>query len=63
MKKELTPDKMTNSELKTKMKSLENEYEGLKQQTVKMICRMEELDVEYDKLKKELYKRNGGLNG
>ena len=55
---ELKLNEMSNSELKLKLLSYENEFEVLKNKIEKHITRMNELDKEYNKIQTELKKRN-----
>lgn len=48
---------LTNSELKFKLKEFEDEYEAIKNKITKLVDRMDELDLLFDKAKKELSKR------
>jgi uncharacterized coiled-coil DUF342 family protein len=50
-------ENISNSEIRTKMISMVNEYESIKNQINKLISKMDTLDIEYDKAKKELEKR------
>ena len=52
---------MSNNDINIKMKSLENEYETVKKQVLKLIDKMKNLDVLYNEGKKELTKRNKGI--
>ena len=53
---------MSNSELKLKMKKLEDEYEAIKNKILTLVDRMGELDIEYDKANKIYQKRTKGFN-
>lgn len=53
-------DNLSNSELRLKLKSLENEYEKLKIDITNQLKHMEELDKEYVDVKKLLNKRTKG---
>ena len=57
---EIKYDMMSNSELKIKLTEMENEYEVLKVKVNDTINRMEELDKQYDKVKRILNKRTKG---
>lgn len=46
--------KLSNEEIKLKIKSLENEYENKKSKVIKLINELSELDEEYNKLTEEL---------
>ena len=50
-------ENMNNSEIRAKMLSMTNEYESIKQKINNLITKMDNLDIEYDKAKKELEKR------
>lgn len=47
----------TNAELNLKLKSLENEYEAYKTKAINIIKNMQDLDIQYAKVKEELQKR------
>lgn len=51
-------ENMSNSEIRSKMASMINEYESIKQKINNLFSEMDILDVEYDKAKKELDKRS-----
>lgn len=53
-------DNLSNSELRLKLKSLENEYEKLKIDITNQLKHMEELDKEYVDVKELLNKRTKG---
>jgi len=55
---ELKTNEMSNSELKLKLLSYENEYEVIKNNIEKYVKRMNELDIQYNKVQAELKKRN-----
>ena len=42
---------LTNSELKFKLKEFEDEYEAIKNKITKLVDRMDELDLLFDKAK------------
>ena len=48
--------KLSNEEIKLKIKSLENEYENKKSKVIKLINELSELDEEYIKLTEEYIK-------
>ncbi len=52
---------MSNSDIKIEMKNLENKYEGIKNQILKLVNEMKELDAEYIEGKKELINRSKGI--
>lgn len=52
---------MSNNDIKLKMKSLENEYEGIKNKIFKLVEKMKELDYSYNEGKKELINRSKGI--
>jgi len=52
---------MSNSDIKIEMKNLENKYEGIKNQILKLVGEMKELDAEYIEGKKELINRSKGI--
>lgn len=55
-------DNMSNSELKLKMKKLEDEYESIKIKINSLVDRMSELDIEYNNVNKIYQKRTKGFN-
>lgn len=52
---------MSNGDIKIEMKNLENKYEGIKNQILKLVSEMKELDTEYIEGKKELINRSKGI--
>ena len=52
---------MSNGDIKIEMKNLENEYEGIKNNILKLIEKMKELDALYIEGKKELINRSKGI--
>lgn len=50
-------ENMSNSEIRSKMTSMTNEYESIKQKINNLFSELDTLDIEYDKAKKELDKR------
>ena len=52
---------MTNNEIMLEMKKLENSYEKAKTDAVSLFEKMKQLDILYDKAKKELNKRSNGI--
>lgn len=57
---------MTNSEIKLKMKSLEDEYNVKKEKAANLLARLARLDEEYIELREELNNRTkmgGFING
>lgn len=52
---------MSNGDIKIEMKNLENKYEGIKNQILKLFSEMKELDSEYIEGKKELINRSKGI--
>jgi hypothetical protein len=52
---------MSNGDIKLEMKNLENKYEGIKNQILKLVNEMKELDAEYIEGKKELINRSKGI--
>jgi hypothetical protein len=59
-KKDLKYSEMSNSELKLKMVSMENEYEVLKKNISNLVSKLYEMDVEYNKIKEIYNKRTRG---
>lgn len=59
-KKELKYTEMSNSELKLKMVSMENEYEVLKRDISNLVSKMYNMDIEYNKIKEIYNKRTRG---
>lgn len=52
---------MSNNNIKLEMKSLENEYESIKNKIFKLVEKMKELDYLYNEGKKELMNRSKGI--
>lgn len=49
---------LSNSEIRNKMTSMENQYESIKIKINKLIGELDTLDAEYNKAKKEIDKRS-----
>jgi hypothetical protein len=49
---------MSNTEIRIKMSSMEEEYESIKNKINNLISKLDSLDNEYNNAKKELEKRN-----
>lgn len=49
---------MSNTEIRIKMSSMEEEYESIKNNINNLISKLDSLDNEYNNAKKELEKRN-----
>ena len=49
--------KMSNTEIRTKMASMKNEYDAIKMKINNLITKLDTLDVEYVKAQKELNER------
>jgi len=52
---------MSNNDIKIEMKNLENKYESVKSQILKLVNKMKELDALYIEGKKELINRSKGI--
>lgn len=50
---------MSNAELNIRKKALEDEYDAKKSEVIRIVSRLEELDMEYIELKEEMDKRGG----
>lgn len=48
---------MSNSDIRIKMKTMEEEYENVKNKINVLINKLDALDIEYDKAKRELENR------
>jgi peptidoglycan hydrolase CwlO-like protein len=51
-------EKLSNSEIRNKMSSMENKYESIKMKINNLIGELDLLDIEYNKAKKEIEKRS-----
>ena len=49
---------MSNTEIRIKMQAMEMEYESIKNRINKLIDKLDELDIDYNKGKKEREKRS-----
>ena len=49
---------MSNTEIRVKMSSMEEEYESVKNKINALVDKLDKLDIEYNKAKKELEKRS-----
>lgn len=49
---------LSNSEIRNKMTSMENQYESIKNKINSLIGDLDNLDIEYNKAKKEIEKRS-----
>ena len=49
---------MSNTEIRIKMQAMEMEYESIKNRINKLIDKLDELDIDYNKGKKEIEKRS-----
>ncbi len=49
---------LSNSEIRLRMTSMQNEYESIKLKINNLVSKMDTLDEEYNKAKKELEKRS-----
>jgi peptidoglycan hydrolase CwlO-like protein len=49
---------LSNSEIRNKMTSMENQYESIKNKVINLIGDLDNLDIEYNKAKKEIEKRS-----
>jgi hypothetical protein len=52
---------MSNGDIKLEMRNLENKYENIKNQVLKLIEEMKQLDASYIEGKKELINRSKGI--
>lgn len=49
---------MSNTEIRIKMQAMEMEYESIKNRINKLLDKLDELDIDYNKGKKEIEKRS-----
>lgn len=61
MMKNIDFKNMSNNDIKIELKNLENKYEKIKSQVLKLVNEMKELDSEYMEGNKELINRSKGI--
>lgn len=49
---------MSNNEIRMKMNSMELEYEAIKNKISNLVSKLDSLDIEYNKARKEIEKRS-----